>query len=61
VDGLSLTVRGLDAVDGTPILDIKASAEGFGPRGVEREPRWVRELMGPTSGPDDPGGGGGRP
>jgi len=43
--GLQLTVRGLDAIDGTPILDIKPYATGFQPAGPVREPDWIRELM----------------
>ena len=45
VSGLELTVRGLDAIDGTPILDIKPYATGFQPAGPVREPDWIRELM----------------
>lgn len=45
VDGLTLTVRGLDAIDGTPVLDIKPVMKGFLPRGEIREPDWAAELM----------------
>lgn len=45
VDGLSLSVRGLDAIDGTPVLDIKPHVPEMGPRGEVREPAWMRELM----------------
>lgn len=45
VDGLTVRVRGLDAIDGTPVLDIKPCITGFAPRGVVREPTWVRDLM----------------
>lgn len=45
VDGRTLTVRGLDAIDGTPVLDVKPHLREFGPRGEVREPDWVRELM----------------
>jgi tRNA (Thr-GGU) A37 N-methylase len=45
VDGLSVEVEGLDAIDGTPILDIKPVMAGFLPRGEVREPEWSRELM----------------
>ncbi|MFD2181258.1 SAM-dependent methyltransferase [Rhodoplanes azumiensis] len=45
VDGLTVRVRGLDAIDGTPVLDIKPYITGFAPRGVIREPTWVRDLM----------------
>jgi tRNA-Thr(GGU) m(6)t(6)A37 methyltransferase TsaA len=45
VEGTRLKVRGLDAVDGTPVLDIKPVMKGFLPRGEIREPGWVSELM----------------
>ncbi len=45
VDGLALGVRGLDAVDGTPVLDVKPYMTAFGPRGAVREAAWVEELM----------------
>ncbi len=45
VDGLVLHVTGLDAIDGTPVLDIKPAMSGFAPRGELREPEWARELM----------------
>jgi tRNA-Thr(GGU) m(6)t(6)A37 methyltransferase TsaA len=45
VSGLSLRVRGLDAIDGTPVLDIKPVMQGFVPRGEIREPPWADELM----------------
>lgn len=45
VDGLSLRLRGLDAIDGTPVLDIKPVMKGFLPRGDIREPHWAVELM----------------
>jgi tRNA-Thr(GGU) m(6)t(6)A37 methyltransferase TsaA len=45
VDGLTLHVRGLDAIDGTPVLDIKPVMKGFLPRGDIREPEWASELM----------------
>jgi tRNA (Thr-GGU) A37 N-methylase len=38
-------VRGLDAIDGTPVLDIKPYYAEFGPRGDVRQPAWARELM----------------
>ena len=44
-DGLRLSVRGLDAIDGTPVLDIKPVMSGFLPRGEIREPQWAKELM----------------
>jgi len=45
VDGLTLHVRGLDAIDGTPVLDIKPVMKGFLPRGEIREPAWAGEIM----------------
>jgi len=44
-DGRGLTVAGLDAVDGTPVLDIKPVMAEFLPRGTVRQPAWSRELM----------------
>jgi tRNA (Thr-GGU) A37 N-methylase len=44
-DGLHLTVEGLDAIDGTPVLDVKPWFEEFGPRGDVRQPEWSHELM----------------
>jgi tRNA (adenine37-N6)-methyltransferase len=45
VDGLHLRVRGLDAMDGTPVLDVKPYMTAFGPRHPVRQPGWVDELM----------------
>jgi tRNA (Thr-GGU) A37 N-methylase len=45
VDGLVLHVRGLDAIDGTPVLDVKAHFAEMGPRGDVRQPVWSREIM----------------
>jgi tRNA (adenine37-N6)-methyltransferase len=45
VDDLTIRVQGLDAIDGTPVLDIKPSMSGFAPRGEVREPAWARERM----------------
>jgi tRNA (adenine37-N6)-methyltransferase len=45
VDGLAVRVRGLDAIDGTPVLDIKPYVREFAPRGDVRQPAWITELM----------------
>jgi tRNA-Thr(GGU) m(6)t(6)A37 methyltransferase TsaA len=45
VAGPSVTVEGLDAIDGTPVLDIKPYMSEFGPRGPIRQPQWSYELM----------------
>jgi len=41
----SLTVKYLDAIDGTPILDIKPVFREFQPKGDIRQPDWVADLM----------------
>jgi tRNA (Thr-GGU) A37 N-methylase len=40
-----IDVVGLDAVDGTPVLDVKPYLAEFGPRGGVRQPAWSTELM----------------
>lgn len=45
VDGKTLRVRGLDAIDGTPVLDIKPWMDEFAPIGATRQPAWATELM----------------
>ena len=45
VDGRDLHVRGLDAVAGTPVLDVKPWMDEFGPDGPTHQPQWSRELM----------------
>jgi tRNA-Thr(GGU) m(6)t(6)A37 methyltransferase TsaA len=45
VDGREVRVRGLDALDGTPVLDLKPYMPEFGPRGEVHEPEWAQELM----------------
>lgn len=44
VDGRSLEVVGLDAVDGTPVVDLKPTMLEFLPADV-RQPEWVSRLM----------------
>lgn len=41
----SLYVKGLDAIDGTPVLDIKPWVKEFAPRGNHRQPQWITDLM----------------
>jgi tRNA (Thr-GGU) A37 N-methylase len=43
--GRVLTVTGLDAIDGTPVLDIKPVMAEFLPRNPVRQPKWSHELM----------------
>lgn len=40
-----LTVGELDAVDGTPVLDLKPVMREFLPREATTQPAWVSELM----------------
>ncbi len=44
-EGKTLTVKGLDAIDGTPVLDIKPVIKEFLPRGEIKQPKWATELM----------------
>lgn len=45
VVGLEIHVAGLDAIDGTPVLDVKPWVREFGPRGDVEQPAWMTELM----------------
>lgn len=45
VEGLKIQLQGLDAVHGTPILDLKPWVSEFGPRGGIKQPFWMTELM----------------
>lgn len=51
VANLSLEVAGLDAINGTPVLDIKPYMREFAPRGEVRQPQWAGELMAGYWGP----------
>jgi len=44
-EGSRLRVKGLDAADGTPVVDIKPVMAEFLPREPVRQPAWSRELM----------------
>ena len=44
-EGGRLEVEGLDAVDGTPVVDIKPVFSEFLPHGRVRQPEWSREMM----------------
>ena len=41
----NLHLEGLDAIDGTPVLDIKPWVKEFAPRGAVYQPAWISELM----------------
>jgi tRNA-Thr(GGU) m(6)t(6)A37 methyltransferase TsaA len=45
VDGLTLKVEALDAIDGSPVVDVKPYMAEFGPRGDVHQPAWSHELM----------------
>ncbi len=45
IEGSRIHVRGLDAIDGTPVLDIKPVMSGFLPRRDVVEPEWARAIM----------------
>lgn len=45
VQGRIVRVRGLDAIDGTPVLDLKPVLREFLPRGELRQPEWATALM----------------
>ncbi len=45
IEGLDVRVRGLDAVDGTPVLDLKPYMAEFGPQGEVGQPAWATQLM----------------
>lgn len=44
-EGSRLRVKGLDAADGSPVLDIKPVMAEFLPREAVRQPSWSHELM----------------
>lgn len=44
-EGRTLIVAELDAIDGTPVLDIKPVMREFLPKGEIRQPAWVAQLM----------------
>lgn len=45
VHGTIIAVQGLDAIDGSPVIDLKPVMSAFLPRGPIREPEWSKELM----------------
>lgn len=45
VDGSTIHLAGLDAIDGTPVVDIKPWMAEFGARGDVTQPTWSTELM----------------
>lgn len=45
VEGTTLRVAELDAIDGTPVIDIKPVLQEFLPRQATTQPAWAAELM----------------
>jgi tRNA (Thr-GGU) A37 N-methylase len=46
IDGRNLLVTDLDAVDGTPIIDLAGYFPQMGPQGPVHVPSWVGEMLG---------------
>lgn len=44
VRGRTIEVTGMDAIDGTPVVDLKPVYRWSGPRGEVRAPAWTDEL-----------------
>ena len=45
VENKILYVKGLDAINGTPVLDIKPVFKQFLPSEEIKQPHWVNEIM----------------
>jgi tRNA-Thr(GGU) m(6)t(6)A37 methyltransferase TsaA len=45
IEARTLFVEGLDALDGSPVIDIKPLLRGFLPREEIRQPKWADEIM----------------
>lgn len=45
VTGTTISVEGLDAIDGTPVLDLKPVMREFLPREQVKQPGWATEIM----------------
>ena len=45
VESHQITVQGLDAINCTPVLDIKPYIKEFGPIGQVKQPFWATEIM----------------
>lgn len=40
-----ITLKGLDAINGTPVLDVKPYIKQFGITEITKQPEWVNEIM----------------
>lgn len=45
VEDLTITVQALDAIDGTPVIDLKPYMKEFAPVQETTQPQWATELM----------------
>jgi len=45
IDGTTIHLSGLDAIDGTPVIDIKPVMSEFMPQGAIEQPAWSKEIM----------------
>ncbi len=45
IEGTDLYVADLDAIDGTPVLDIAPWFTEFGPRGTVTQPAWPTQML----------------
>ncbi|KQX68172.1 MULTISPECIES: tRNA (N6-threonylcarbamoyladenosine(37)-N6)-methyltransferase TrmO [unclassified Paenibacillus] len=44
-EGKNIYIKGLDAINGTPVLDLKPVMKEFAPKGEIKQPYWVSDLM----------------
>ncbi|MDQ0898992.1 MULTISPECIES: tRNA (N6-threonylcarbamoyladenosine(37)-N6)-methyltransferase TrmO [unclassified Paenibacillus] len=44
-EGKIIYIKGLDAINGTPVLDLKPVMKEFAPKGEIKQPDWVSDLM----------------
>lgn len=44
-EGKIIYIKGLDAINGTPVLDLKPVMKEFAPKGEINQPYWVSDLM----------------
>jgi tRNA (adenine37-N6)-methyltransferase len=44
-EGRKIYVKGLDCINGTPVLDIKPVMKEFLPKGTVKQPLWTMEIM----------------
>ncbi|MBT8334039.1 MAG: SAM-dependent methyltransferase [Deltaproteobacteria bacterium] len=45
IHGTTIHLSGLDAIDGTPVIDIKPVMSEFMPQGAISQPAWSKEIM----------------